>query len=76
MKNLPLLGGILFALGFAVATGVEKNPIQAIYAVVLMGGAWACFHVHERYEHERENDTEKKELEKELEMNSDIQEAA
>lgn len=41
MRN-SIAGSILFALAFCVATGVDANPIQAVYALVLMGGALMC----------------------------------
>lgn len=40
---LPILGAIMFTLGLAMATGVELNPIQGIYAVVCMAAAVMCF---------------------------------
>lgn len=40
---LSILGAVLFVLGFAMATGVDQNPVQAIYALVLMGAALVCF---------------------------------
>lgn len=42
-KKIAIAGAILFALGFCMATGVDQNLIQAVYAVVLMGGALVCF---------------------------------
>lgn len=42
-KILTILGAVCFTLGFAMATGVEQNPIQALYCVVLMAGALVCF---------------------------------
>lgn len=35
-------------LGFAMATGVDQNPVQAIYCVVLMAGALVCIKSAER----------------------------
>jgi len=44
MKNiLSILGAVCFMLGFAMATGVDQNPIQAIYALILMGAASFIF---------------------------------
>lgn len=40
---LILIAAVLFTLGFAMATGVDQNPIQAVYCVVLMLGALVCF---------------------------------
>ena len=48
-KNiLPIVGAICVSLGMLMATGVDYNPWQAVYALVLMGaGAWA-FNRHDR----------------------------
>lgn len=43
MKKLSILGGILFALALAVATGIDVNPVQAVYALLLLGGSLVCF---------------------------------
>ena len=43
MKKLSIMGGILFALGMLVATGIDVNPVQAVYALLLMGGGAVCF---------------------------------
>lgn len=43
MKKLSIVGGILFALALAVATGIDVNPVQAIYALLLLGGGAVCF---------------------------------
>lgn len=49
MKNfLTILGCLCFMLGFAMATGVDQNPVQAIYCVVLMAGALVCIKSAER----------------------------
>ena len=49
MKNfLSILGAVCFVLGFAMATGVDQNPVQAIYCVVLMAGALVCIKSAER----------------------------
>lgn len=40
---MKTIGGILMAIAFCLASGVEQNPIQGIYALVLMGAAWAAF---------------------------------
>lgn len=51
MKNLTVTAGaILFVIGCAIATGIERNPMQAIYAVVFMGAACLCFNAHDRRE--------------------------
>lgn len=52
MKSIKyaIAGAILFVLGFAMATGVDVNPIQALYTLVLMGGSLLCFKTAERLE--------------------------
>lgn len=42
---LSILGVVLFTIGMAMATGVDANPIQALYCVVLMAGALVCFRI-------------------------------
>lgn len=42
-KILSFLGAVCFVLGFAMATGVDQNPVQALYCVVLIAGALVCF---------------------------------
>lgn len=36
-------GSILFALGMLMATGIEANIVQAIYAIAFMGASCWCF---------------------------------
>ena len=36
-------GAVLFVLGFAMATGVDANWLQAIYTPILLFGSLACF---------------------------------
>lgn len=43
MKKLSIMGGFLFALGMLVATGIDVNPVQAVYALLLLGGGAVCF---------------------------------
>lgn len=50
MKKLSIVGGILFALGMLVATGIDLNPIQAVYALVLIGAGAVCFSASEEQE--------------------------
>ena len=45
-----IAGAILFTLGFCMATGIDKNPWQAVYTLVLMGGALVCFKKAKRLE--------------------------
>lgn len=49
-KALSILGCLCFMLGFAMATGVDQNPVQAVYCVVLMAGALVCIKSAERME--------------------------
>jgi hypothetical protein len=43
MKKLSIVGGILFALGMLVATGIDVNPIQILYSLALICCAAVCF---------------------------------
>lgn len=54
-SKIAITGAILFALGFCMATGVDANPIQAVYAVVLMGGALLCFKTAKRMEQKKQS---------------------
>lgn len=47
---MKTIGGILLAIAFCLASGVEQNPIQGIYALVLMGASLWCFHRTEHTE--------------------------
>ena len=51
------MGGILFALGMLVATGIDLNPIQAVYALLLLGGGAVCFAYADESESEHKNET-------------------
>lgn len=55
MKSVKIAGAILFTLGFCMATGVDQNLIQAVYALVLMGGASWMFHVCDRMDRKDEH---------------------
>ena len=57
MKKLSIMGGILFALGMLVATGIDLNPIQAVYALLLLGGGAVCFAYADESESEHKNET-------------------
>lgn len=48
MKRMKTIGGILMAIAFCLASGVDENPVQGIYALVLMGAAWAAFRADRR----------------------------
>ena len=47
---MKTIGAILFAIAFCLASGVEQNPIQGIFALVLMGASLWCFHRTEHTE--------------------------
>jgi len=46
-------GAVLFVLGFAMATGVDANWLQAVYTLVLMFGSLVCFRRAETIEREK-----------------------
>ncbi len=52
MKKLSIMGGILFALALAVATGIDVNPIQIIYSLALICCAAVCFSLADESESE------------------------
>ena len=54
-KTILFLGAILFVFGFCLCTGVDQNPWQAVYALVLMGGASWLFHVCDRMDRKDEH---------------------
>lgn len=56
-KALSILGAVCFTLGFAMATGVDQNPVQAVYCVVLMAGALVCFRIADAKQSASENKT-------------------
>lgn len=53
----PIVGGILFALGMLMATGVDANPVQGVYALVLLAVAGVCFSHEDSAESESEKET-------------------
>lgn len=57
MKSVKfaIAGAILFSLGFCMATGVDANPVQAIYALVLIGGAALCFRKAKKQEQKKQS---------------------
>ena len=57
--KFSIAGAILFALGFCMATGVDQNLIQAVYALVLMGGALVCFRTAKRLEQSEKKQSNK-----------------
>jgi len=58
MKNL--LGGLCLAIGSLMITGVDANPVQALYALAFIGAACACFNWHDK--HQAKSDKSAKEL--------------
>ena len=56
-KALSVCGCLCICLGFAMATGVDQNPIQAVYCLVLMAGALVCIKSAERMEHRESEKT-------------------
>lgn len=52
-KALSILGCLCFMLGFAMATGVDQNPVQAVYCVVLMAGALVCSRIADAKQSEK-----------------------
>lgn len=41
-KKLSVIGVVLLTIGMLMATGVDQEPVQAIYALILTAaGAWA-----------------------------------
>ena len=59
----PIVGGILFALGMLMATGVDANPVQGVYALLLIGAGAVCFS-HDSAENESEKETKSTNLKK------------
>ena len=47
-KTLMAAGAIMLCLGMLVATGADQNPMQAFYALVLLGGASGCLRMCDR----------------------------
>lgn len=41
---------ILFTCGFAMATGVDKNPMQAVWCIVCMAAAYVLMRYADRAE--------------------------
>lgn len=56
-KILSILGAVCICLGFAMATGVDQNPIQAVYALACMGAALVCIKSAERIAARSDNKT-------------------
>ena len=49
MKTMCVIAGvILLCLGIMFATGIEANPIQAVYSLGCMVGAYVCSVIAER----------------------------
>lgn len=64
MKKLSIVGGILFALALAVATGIDVNPIQILYSLALICCAAVCFAYADAEESEHKNETKSINLKK------------
>ena len=64
MKKLSIVGGLLFALGMLVATGIDVNPIQIIYSLALICCAAVCFSLADESESEHKNETKSINLKK------------
>lgn len=47
---MKTIGAILLSIAFCLASGVEQNFMQGIYALVLMGASLWCFHRTEHTE--------------------------
>lgn len=58
-KFLSICGCLCICLGFAMATGVDQNPIQAVYCVVLMAGALVCFRIADAKRNASDNEIPK-----------------
>ena len=57
-KVLSILGAVCFMLGFAMATGIDQNPIQAVYALVCMGASLVCFRIADAKRNVSDNKTQ------------------
>ena len=56
MKTIAtIIAAVLFVIGMALATGVEQNPSQGIYALVCMGVSCALFMYADRKKSARTN---------------------
>lgn len=64
---MKTIGGILLAIAFCLASGVDANPVQGVCTLVLMGVAWVLFHLGER---------EEKALHEELKNRKKLEDAA
>lgn len=61
MKTISIIiAAVLFSVGMALATGIEKNPVQAIYALVCMGAASFVFAKADRKKSVKSNRTTQK----------------
>ena len=61
MKTISIIiAAVLFSIGMALATGVEQNPIQALYALVCMGAASYLFVKADRKKSAKSNHTTQK----------------
>ena len=61
MKTISIIiAAVLFTIGMALATGIEKSPVQAIYALILMGVASYLFVKADRKKSVKSNRTTQK----------------
>ena len=60
MKNIA---AILLTIAFCLASGVEANPIQGVYALVLMVAGAVCFNAADK-DKEKSEETEEKPINK------------
>lgn len=58
-KTILFLGAILFVFAFCLCTGVDQNPWQAVYALVLMFGALVCFKTAKKMEQSEKKQSDK-----------------
>lgn len=45
---MKTIAGILLTIAFCLASGVEANPIQGVYALVLMVAGAVCFNAADK----------------------------
>lgn len=61
MKTISIIiAAVCFVLGMAMATGIEQNPVQAIYALVCMIAASALFMYADRKKSVKSNNRTQK----------------
>ena len=55
---MKTIAGILLTIAFCLASGVEANPIQGVYALVLMVAGAVCFNAEDAEDAEKTEDAE------------------